>query len=87
MWVVLFTALIIFILFYAILPNIAARLGFGVILKSKKRREIAFTFDDGPNPIYTPLLLTLLKKIWSESNFFCGRREGGVLSGNIEANA
>lgn len=70
MWVILFTVLIIFILFYAILPNIAARFGFGVILKSKKRREIAFTFDDGPNPIYTPLLLTLLKKYGVKATFF-----------------
>lgn len=34
-------------------------------------REIALTFDDGPHPIYTPLLLDLLAKHQAKASFFC----------------
>lgn len=34
------------------------------------RREIALTFDDGPNPVYTPLLLDLLKQYNVKATFF-----------------
>ncbi|WP_416827346.1 polysaccharide deacetylase family protein [Ectobacillus polymachus] len=70
MWIILFYFLLLFALLYAIIPNIIARLGFGVILKSRVRNEIAFTFDDGPNPIYTPQLLALLKKYGVKATFF-----------------
>jgi len=35
------------------------------------RREIALTFDDGPNPFYTPAVLAVLKRYRVHATFFC----------------
>jgi peptidoglycan/xylan/chitin deacetylase (PgdA/CDA1 family) len=35
------------------------------------RREIALTFDDGPNPFYTPAVLAILKRYRVQATFFC----------------
>lgn len=35
------------------------------------RREIALTFDDGPNPFYTPAVLAVLKRYRVQATFFC----------------
>ena len=32
--------------------------------------EIALTFDDGPDPVYTPRLLDLLKRYDAKATFF-----------------
>ena len=37
--------------------------------------EIALTFDDGPNPYYTPLVLDVLKKYNVKATFFCIGRQ------------
>ncbi len=34
------------------------------------RREIALTFDDGPNPVATPLLLAILRRFGARATFF-----------------
>lgn len=34
-------------------------------------REIALTFDDGPNPFYTPAVLAVLKHYRVQATFFC----------------
>lgn len=39
--------------------------------KGEKRKRIAFTFDDGPHPIYTPIVLKLLKQYNVKATFFC----------------
>jgi peptidoglycan/xylan/chitin deacetylase (PgdA/CDA1 family) len=44
--------------------------GFGVFRKARTRREVAFTFDDGPDPDYTPRLLDLLGKYKIKATFF-----------------
>lgn len=36
-----------------------------------KRREIALTFDDGPNIYYTPQILTILRQYRINATFFC----------------
>ncbi|WP_052475801.1 polysaccharide deacetylase family protein [Cohnella kolymensis] len=57
--------------FYAFLPALISRIfGFRVFLRGKTEREIALTFDDGPDPIYTPQLLDLLKKEGAKATFF-----------------
>ncbi|UOF91076.1 polysaccharide deacetylase family protein [Fodinisporobacter ferrooxydans] len=67
---ILFLVVALFLL-YAIIPSIAARwFGFGVFRKSRTRHEVAFTFDDGPDPIYTPQLLDLLKTYKIKAAFF-----------------
>ncbi|RAP75552.1 polysaccharide deacetylase family protein [Paenibacillus montanisoli] len=60
-----------FLTFYAFLPGIISRtFGFRVFKKGRAEREIALTFDDGPDPVYTPQLLDLLKKHGAKATFF-----------------
>jgi peptidoglycan/xylan/chitin deacetylase (PgdA/CDA1 family) len=35
-----------------------------------RRREVALTFDDGPNPVATPLLLAILRRFGAHATFF-----------------
>ncbi|MFC4776537.1 polysaccharide deacetylase family protein [Paenibacillus sp. GCM10023252] len=57
--------------FYAFLPGLISRtFGFRVFKKGKVEREIALTFDDGPDPIYTPQLLDLLARYDAKATFF-----------------
>jgi peptidoglycan/xylan/chitin deacetylase (PgdA/CDA1 family) len=60
---------------YTIVPFILSRgAGLGVLKyagrKAVAKKEIAFTFDDGPNPKYTNELLDLLKKHQIKASFF-----------------
>ncbi len=56
---------------YAILPSLLSLgLGIGVYKRKPIQRGLAFTFDDGPNPKYTPQLLDLLKKYKIKATFF-----------------
>jgi peptidoglycan/xylan/chitin deacetylase (PgdA/CDA1 family) len=60
-----------FITFYAFLPAFVSRIfGFRVFMRGKTSREIALTFDDGPDPFYTPQLLDLLKRHGAKATFF-----------------
>ncbi len=38
--------------------------------KGLKNKTIALTFDDGPHPVYTPVLLDVLKKYEAKATFF-----------------
>ncbi|MFF2449028.1 polysaccharide deacetylase family protein [Neobacillus sp. NPDC058068] len=58
------------ILVYAVLPTVLIRIGSLGISKRTKTEAIAITFDDGPNPEYTPQLLDLLKKNDVKASFF-----------------
>ncbi|WP_235846894.1 polysaccharide deacetylase family protein [Neobacillus soli] len=62
--------LLIVILVYAILPTVLIRASGWGITKRIKSEAIAITFDDGPNPEYTPQLLDLLKKFDVKATFF-----------------
>jgi peptidoglycan/xylan/chitin deacetylase (PgdA/CDA1 family) len=54
-----------------ILPFILSRLfGIGVFRKGKATDAVALTFDDGPDPVYTPQLLDLLKRHQVKATFF-----------------
>ncbi|NEW08937.1 polysaccharide deacetylase family protein [Paenibacillus sp. SYP-B3998] len=56
---------------YTLVPWIITRiLGIGVFRKGEETREIALTFDDGPNPLYTPQLLDMLKRHEVKATFF-----------------
>ncbi|GMK41574.1 hypothetical protein PCCS19_46310 [Paenibacillus sp. CCS19] len=57
--------------FYAFLPGLVSRMfGFRAFKRGRVKREIALTFDDGPDPRYTPLLLDLLKRFNAKATFF-----------------
>ncbi|OPH53477.1 polysaccharide deacetylase [Paenibacillus ferrarius] len=56
---------------YMIVPFILTRIcGWGVLSKGKAAKGIAFTFDDGPHPNYTPEVLDLLKEQGVKGTFF-----------------
>ncbi|MFD1887554.1 polysaccharide deacetylase family protein [Paenibacillus wenxiniae] len=57
--------------FYAFIPGLISRLfGYRVFQRGDSETAFALTFDDGPDPIYTPLLLDLLKKYGAKATFF-----------------
>lgn len=57
--------------FYMFIPSLISRMtGWGVFRKGKGKGEVAFTFDDGPHPEYTPKLLDLLKRHQVKATFF-----------------
>ncbi|QHW30582.1 polysaccharide deacetylase family protein [Paenibacillus rhizovicinus] len=60
-----------FLTFYAFLPGLVSRtFGFRVFKRGRAEHEIALTFDDGPDPVYTPQLLDLLKRFDAKATFF-----------------
>jgi peptidoglycan-N-acetylglucosamine deacetylase len=62
---------VILLLVYWIIPEFMTYvLGWRVFRKSSQGLEIAFTFDDGPDPHYTPRLLDLLKEFHMKATFF-----------------
>ncbi|MCD1259688.1 polysaccharide deacetylase family protein [Paenibacillus athensensis] len=57
------------IFIYSVLPTLLVRMGkLGVYRKG--RSGVALTFDDGPDPAYTPQLLDLLKAYRVRATFF-----------------
>ena len=55
---------------YSVIPTVLIRVGGWGITKKIKGEAIALTFDDGPDPEYTPQLLDLLKKYDVKASFF-----------------
>lgn len=67
----IFWTLIILFIVYGMIPWMCtAVLGFGVFRMSPSCHEVAFTFDDGPDPRFIPKLLDLLKKYNVRATFF-----------------
>ncbi|BBH23661.1 polysaccharide deacetylase family protein [Paenibacillus baekrokdamisoli] len=65
--------LILCVVVYMLIPYVLSRVcGLGVYRRGKNRqeKEFAFTFDDGPDPCYTPELLDLLKQYGVKATFF-----------------
>lgn len=54
---------------YSILPTLIVRI-FSLRVQKKVKNGVALTFDDGPDPVYTPQLLDLLKKYNVKATFF-----------------
>lgn len=56
---------------YAFIPGLITRLfGFRVFRRGVSDDTFALTFDDGPDPVYTPQLLDLLKRYDAKATFF-----------------
>lgn len=70
MWTLIILAIDVIIL-YMIVPFVTTRiLGWGVVSRGNAAKEVAFTFDDGPDPCYTPELLDLLHEHDVKATFF-----------------
>jgi peptidoglycan/xylan/chitin deacetylase (PgdA/CDA1 family) len=62
---------VLFIVLYMLAPFMITRIcGLVVVRRGKAARQVAFTFDDGPNPTYTPRLLDLLQAHDVKATFF-----------------
>lgn len=58
-------------LLYTVIPWVITRImGAGIFRKGTSLGEVAFTFDDGPNPAYTPRLLDVLQRHGVRATFF-----------------
>lgn len=56
---------------YMLLPYVLTfGLGLGVMKRKNGSEKTMITFDDGPNPIYTPMVLDVLKKYGVKATFF-----------------
>jgi peptidoglycan-N-acetylglucosamine deacetylase len=63
--------IVFLLLLYSVIPYILSRgLGIKVRKRGNDSVKIAFTFDDGPDPLYTPIILDLLKKNGVQATFF-----------------
>jgi len=61
----------VFIAVYALLPTFLARFcGLGVISRLPLKDRVVITFDDGPDPRYTPRVLDILRRSGSKACFF-----------------
>lgn len=61
----------LFLVIYALLPTTLARLcHLGVVWRSSRKGTVALTFDDGPDPRYTPRVLDILKENNIKACFF-----------------
>lgn len=70
LWITAILAVIFII--YCLLPSYWARNRAKKVLRKgpSEQKWIALTFDDGPNPQYTPMLLDILKKYGVPATFF-----------------
>ena len=48
--------------------------------ETQEKKQVAITFDDGPDPVYTPELLEGLKKRNVRATFFPSGKTGGAVS-------
>ncbi|PEL07807.1 polysaccharide deacetylase family protein [Bacillus sp. AFS017336] len=64
--------LLVLFLFYGPIPSLLTRLFnlFSINQVSNRKKQIALTFDDGPHPVYTSLLLDLLRSHSIKATFF-----------------
>lgn len=68
LWVVVIFLLLVL---YAVIPTVLARVfSVGVYKKATADHQFTLTFDDGPDPVYTPLLLDLLDHYHIQATFF-----------------
>lgn len=67
----LFYFILILFIFYTLIPFLYSRvLGMGVFKNNRKSNNIAFTFDDGPHPVYTAEVLDVLRDHHIKAAFF-----------------
>jgi len=52
----------------------------------KFKKQIALTFDDGPDRVFTPQILKILKAETGSGYFFCGWQYGKKIPGCVKGN-
>ncbi|MGG1675706.1 polysaccharide deacetylase family protein [Neobacillus sp. NRS-1170] len=67
---IMMIVLVLLALYWLVPYVFTAVFGIGALKRKAYSEKIAFTFDDGPNPIYTPQLLDLLKINKIKATFF-----------------
>ncbi|MDN3018974.1 polysaccharide deacetylase family protein [Paenibacillus sp. BSR1-1] len=67
---IIMIVLVLLALYWLVPFILTAVFGIGALKRKASSEKIAFTFDDGPNPIYTPQLLDLLKINKIKATFF-----------------
>ena len=67
--------------------NAAAVVSTMTLQPEKEMKTVAITFDDGPNPEYTPKLLDGLEKRGVKATFFSAGRRGKTVSGCRQTDA
>ncbi|MDQ0091506.1 peptidoglycan/xylan/chitin deacetylase (PgdA/CDA1 family) [Paenibacillus anaericanus] len=68
---IIVVSLTLFIIIYMFIPYLITRIwGLGVTMRGRSTRQVAFTFDDGPDPLHTPKLLDVLKRQGVKGTFF-----------------
>ncbi|NLJ66495.1 MAG: polysaccharide deacetylase family protein [Clostridiales bacterium] len=77
MWWLFLLVLVAIFLIYCLLPSYWARNRSSRVFRegTGKTTEIYLTFDDGPNPDYTPRLLDILKESQVQATFFIMGRQ------------
>jgi len=71
MFVTALQFVILFIVIYMMVPFVITRIcGLVVVRRGKATNQVAITFDDGPNPTYTPILLDMLRTHGVKATFF-----------------
>ncbi|NLI60516.1 MAG: polysaccharide deacetylase family protein [Clostridiales bacterium] len=76
LWSILLILSMIFLL-YCLLPSYWARNRSNKVFRKGQgpKKEVALTFDDGPNPDYTPRLLNILREYDVPASFFIMGKE------------
>ncbi len=77
MWWLLLIILLALFFIYCLLPSYWARNHSNRVFRKgfQSKKEIALTFDDGPNPKYTPKLLDILREHKVKASFFIMGRQ------------
>lgn len=69
-WKITLIIILLILFIYTVIPDVFLhRLGIGA-WKRQYRPGVALTFDDGPDPLYTPRLLDLLDRYHVKATFF-----------------
>lgn len=72
LYVICFLAMTAFAYRIALHPDLEEWRNKGLVVSSVKtsQKAVSFTFDDGPDPVYTPQVLNVLEKYHAQATFF-----------------
>lgn len=65
--------------------GLASELGIGVIRRVARAGKAALTFDDGPDPAYTPQILDILERYGAKGTFFVLAKKASKYPSTVRA--